>query len=510
MGLWTAKVVNRAATTVYSTIADVNMESAELTMPPTSPGLATFAAHPLDPNVFALKRPYLGGRREVQLWRDGKCRWWGIPLVGELVDAETVRFHCVHLRWWFGRRFFGPIFNNYLDPNSDFEAGLTGWTAVGTTAAVSSTWRAKGTQSVKLTQATAGTDTYLRRRYTITTTTQTVFLKARALLFIDAASWVGPALDERGLYLECQDSPGGALTAGVDPVWEPITESTPRDSPIPTLMEKGLTVPAGGTFTVEVRLYSPGGVVHYDDTALQAEESTGSPVTGEEAQLTFGRLPAYAQDPAIGKSDLHMAVAVETGAARSGVRIFQHFDNGQLLEAMDGFVSDGLLDWDVLWEADGSASHVHVWPAGRGTDVPGAVLHLPGNAVLDSGYTVDASSVVTKPRVIGNGTGATREVAEAVDTSTMDGHVVESVDTAPAESNTDAIWSRAAQILADNRIPGSTSALRLPASAVLDVFGLGDTVTPVIAYGWADDTDDHRVKRLTMYGADDTVLVGWS
>jgi hypothetical protein len=92
----------------------------------------------------------------------------------------------------------------------------------------------------------------------------------------------------------------------------------------------------------------------------------------------------------------------------------------------------------------------------------------------------------------------------------MDGHVVESVDTAPAESNTDAIWSRAAQILADNRIPGSTSALRLPASAVLDVFGLGDTVTPVIAYGWADDTDDHRVKRLTMYGADDTVLVGWS
>lgn len=512
MATWAIKVVGRAGTsgTVHATITDeVNVETVEWAMPPLGPTSASFTLHPLHPGAAALAKPYLGGRREVQIYRNGECIWWGVPLGGELVDARSVRFHCVSLLWWFGRRFFGPILNNYWNPNADFEDGLTNWTTVGTTAAVDTAWRAKGTQSAKLTQAAAGTDTYLRRRYEITTTDQPVYLQARAHLHLAGAGWAGPALGERGLYLELQQ-PAGTLFTDVEPEWAPLTNNTPRDDHNPVEMVAGITVPSPGTFTVEGRLMSPGGDAWWDNTALSPEESTGSTVNGEEADAVLSRIAVYAQDAAWGKSDLLMPVVVEAGTAVSLIRIYQHFDNGNILEAMMEYPAIGACDFDVTWPADGFSSTFRIWPGQRGDAVPGAVLALPGNAVMDSGYSVDGSKIVTKPRRTGLGTGATREVAEVVDTSDMDGHVLESVESAPPEANVDSLWSLAAQDLADNKAPGSHASIRIPAGDVFGEFWLGDTVTPAVDFGWAQESSPRRVKRLTLDGANDSVLVGWS
>lgn len=512
MPTWAIKVVGRAGTTgtVHATITDhVNVESAEWALPPIGPTSASFTLHPLHPGTAALAKEFLGGRREVQIYRNGECIWWGVPLGGELVDGSTVRFHCVGLLWWFLRRFFGPILNNYFDPNADFESGLTNWTAVGTTATADTTWRARGTQSAKLVQAAAGTDTYLYRRHTITTTTQDVYLEARARLHIAGAGWVGPALYQRGLYLELQQ-PAGTFYAAVDPVWEPITENTPKDDHDPILLQTGITVPAGGTFTVEGRLYSPGGSVWWDDTALSPEESTGSAVTGDQAHVVLTRIAQYAQDVAWGKSDLLMPVVAEAGTSVNLIRIYQHYANGNIWEAMCEYPAIGACDFDVLYPADGSSSDFRIWPGGRGTAKPAAVLSLPGNAVLDSGFGVDASGIVTKPRFIGGGRGATQSVAEVTDTSSMDGHVLESVDSAPAEANVDSLWSLATTKLADHKAAGTDAGIRLPASAVFGVFWLGDTVTPTVNYGWAQESTPRRVKRLTLDGSNDSILVGWS
>lgn len=500
------KVVNKEGTsgTVHATLP-VNLENARRVGGGGQPGRATFTVSPFEPGLAQLKKEHLGGVREVQLWDADGCRWWGVPLDVELVDRRSLRYHCVDLKYHPQRRFFGPIVNNYWSPNADFEAGLANWTAVGCTATPDPAWKALGSQSVRLEQATAGVDTYLRRRHTTTTTTDPVFFAAKAMLRVDAAAWNGPALEERGLYLELQQ-PAGTFYPAVAPEWASITEGTERDGYIPLLLETGITVPAGGTFTIEGRLMAVG-KCWWDHTALQTEESVGSARSGDLVEVIITRVAQYMQDPTQGKSDLSMPVVVVGPAGPIDVRIFQFYAGGNILAALSEFVERALVDWDVTWPLDGSSRSLTVWTAGRGAP-SGATLTFPGNVVGQPRWSASGSDVVTKARRTGRGSKATMDVFEAVDTSQMGGLTLERVDSAPQDTPPAGLYQLAAADVAKHRAPVERTEYRLPAGEVWGVFDVGDTLTVTNDYGPViQGTAARRVHHLDWDG--DSVLVGW-
>lgn len=471
------------------------------------PWAAEFHLHTLDSQAAQLAPDLLGGRREVQIFRDGRCIFWGVPLQAR-ADLEFVRFSCVGLLWYYTRRYFGPVQNNYLSPNEDFEAGLTNWAGVNTTATISTEWRALGTQSVKLVQTTDGQDGYLYRRYTTTTTTQPVFFAVKALCHIKGSGWVGPAYEERGLYVEQQSTPGGAAVGEVK--WEPINEHTPRDHHRPVRLETGITVPAGVTRTIEVRLYSPGGTVYWDATAMATEESVGSRVAGDPANIIITRVNRYAQDATQGKSDLNIGTDAAPGTYPTLVRIYQYFDNGNIWDALREYASEGVCDLEVIWnEFDPTTRHIMVWAGGKGTHKAGAPVTLGTNVVTGFSYDVNAGAITTKPRVLGQGEGADREIGEAIDTSLMDGLVLESVDSAPLEAPIDSLRRLADEALAKARNPVRVPQFRLRASDVFGAVYIGDTVPVTANYGYIQEAGaSRRVTRLRLEGKDDSVVVG--
>src|SRR4051794_29558414 len=55
--------------------------------------------------------------REVQVWRDGVCIWWGV-IIKRSADLEWTTVECYGLEWYLSRLLFGPIQTNYLTNGS--------------------------------------------------------------------------------------------------------------------------------------------------------------------------------------------------------------------------------------------------------------------------------------------------------------------------------------------------------------------------------------------------------
>lgn len=510
-GVYTVKVVNRTTHAVIATLENANADWIDMVI--NDVWSAQFTMHTLDPDAYTYLAPDLLVQSEVQIWRDGRCLFWGIPVQAR-ANLTAVTFSCVGLLWYYTRRYFGPVQNNYLS-NPDFESGLTGWTGVNTTATVSATWRALGAQSVKLEQ-TAAADGYLYQRYTTTTTTVPVFFAVKALCHIPDAAWIEPAFEERGLYIEQQSTPGGtAIDANADPEtpyspkWEPITENTQRDYSKPIPLHTGIFIPAGVTRTIEVRLYSPGGTIYWDATALVVEESVGSLVTGEPAGTILARVHNYSQDAAQGKSDEDIGVDGAPGTYPDLVRIWQFFDNGNIFDAMRSLVDDAALEFEITWPATTAADRkLMVWPPGtKGTLKAASPLALGSTTVEDFAYDVNGTAVTTSARVLGQGDGADREVGIATDTSDLDGLVLESVASAPLESPIDSLQRLANDDLADSKAPVRVPDFTVPVEYMIGV-DLGDTVPVTADYGYVQESGNRRVVKIHIDCAADKATVG--
>lgn len=511
-GVYSVKVVNRTTHAVIATLANANVGRIEMVL--NDVWSADFEMHPLDPQALELA-PDLLVQREVQIWRDGRCLFWGIPISAR-ASLDRVTFSCAGLLWYYGRRYFGPIQNNYLDPNSDFEDGLTHWSATNTTPDISSTWRALGTQSVKLTGTHEG-DGYLYRRYTTTTTTQPVFFAVKAMCHIVGAGWVGPAFEERGLYMEQQSTPGGAaIDATADPPtpyspkWEPINEDTPRDHPRPVRLETGIFIPAGVTRTIEVRLYAPGGTIYWDATALVVEESVGSLVTGEPAGTVAARIHNYSQDATQGKSDEDIDVDGAPGTWPTVNQQWQFYDHGNVLDAFKSLIADGRVELEMEWNPTNPTTRkLMLYPPGtKGTLKAASPITLGANVVGDFSYDVNGAEITTSARVLGQGEGADREIGIAVDTSDLDGLVLESVASAPLESPIDSLQRLADEDLADSKAPVRVPEFTLPVECVIPGVSLGDTVPVTASYGYVQESGNRRVVKITINAKDDTAAVG--
>ena len=94
---------------------------------------------------------------EVQIWRDGKLYFWGIP-VAYRAGLDSIEITAHGLLYYFARRHFGPVYSNTMPKllaNGDFEHSTvaTGWTSSSPapTIAASTLHHYVGKQSIKLT-----------------------------------------------------------------------------------------------------------------------------------------------------------------------------------------------------------------------------------------------------------------------------------------------------------------------------------------------------------------------
>src|SRR5438128_540107 len=51
-------------------------------------------------------------KREVQVWRDGVCIWWGVIVKRAHDGNDWTTVQCYGLEWYFSRRLFGPVATN--------------------------------------------------------------------------------------------------------------------------------------------------------------------------------------------------------------------------------------------------------------------------------------------------------------------------------------------------------------------------------------------------------------
>lgn len=504
-GVWTVKVLNRTTHAVIATLENANADWVEKVI--NDVWTAEFHMHPLDPDATQLA-PELLVEREVQFWRDDRCEFWGVPVQAR-ASLNRVTFSCVGLLWYYARRYFGPI-RDHFGTNTDFEAGTAGWTAVGCTFSASTEWRALGTQSAKLVCGTEGADAFITQSHTTTTPSWSpVFFAFKAAFHLKDDGWIGPALEERGLYLEVRDSGGGLVG---EPVWEPLTNATPRDHHRPVRLETGISVPAGMTNAQVVRrIYSPGGTIYVDATDIAREESVGSPVIGEAADLIMKRFHEYAQDPAWGKSNEDIGWASSPGSYPIRIDIRQFYDHANILEAMRDYPKRGDLDYEMVWPPTTADSRtLRVWAGAKGVLKAGSPIELGVNVVGDFSYDVNGSAVTTAARVLGQGEGADREIGHAVDTSELDGLVLESVESAPLEAPIDALQGLADEDLSSAKAPVRVPEFTVAADEVLPAVELGDTVPVTVNYGWVQEATNRRVVKIRIDCTNDAATLGFN
>lgn len=443
--------------------------------------------------------------REVQLWRDGVCVWWGVIVKRNTEqDMAWTTVQCHGLEWYFSRLLFGPIQTNYLT-NGSFELGLSGWTAVGCTASVDTSWKVRGTQSVKLTTAAAGSDAYISQFVTVTANPdQAVAFKASGVYHINpSATWNGPAIYERGLYLARLVN---GVVQGDDYLWEPITEDSPRDgSEVFVETPDAVHVPAGQTQTLELRAYGPSSEINWDELKIVVEESVSTTISGDEVETLVGRVVAYATT----KASLNMDYAFTTTGKHLPLRAYQFYDHGNVWESFREFIESNICDVGVTWNASGTSRTFNAWGwPGRGASKPQSQMDLSvGGMLVGAEYEESIEESATKVRVLGQGSGSTREFSEASDTSLMDGLVLETAIDTPIETLVGTLDGWATSELARTKAPIRAPKLicREQSAAVIESLSLGDLVPVVIDYGWVQENTTRRVVGLSLDCGPDTL-----
>lgn len=448
-----------------------------------------------------------GQSREIQLWRDGKCIWWGVPVIADITSNPAwTRVQCYGLEWVLSQLFFGPIQHNYA-LNSDFEQGLVGWTAVNCSATIDTSWHVTGTQSARL-ASFAGADSYLGQLVNITAgPDQPLVVWGSGVYRIKPSdNWSGPPLYERGLYLARLVS---GVVQGDDYVWEPITEDVKRDGSEVQVATPFVTIPAAQTQTIEMRAYCPGGAIGWDHLRILVEESVSTAADGDDVYDLLARILQYAQDPTRGKFPLNIGFAGSTTGHRLPLTAFQFYDNGNIWEAISGYVSRGFCDVGIVWNDAGTQRTFTVWPSGgRGTYRPSMQMDLSSDGrVTKFGWVRDSTQAATKVRAIGQGQGATIEIGEVTDTSQSGGVLIERVINTPVEDPVGAlIWRAQAEI---DRAKRAVDVPRLEADesqgALIGVLDLGDTVPVVMDFGWVQENGTRRVVGIAIDTDNDVV-----
>ncbi len=472
-------------------------------------------------------------QREAQLWYDPgdttqpRCIWWG-PIVSRVAEDDETTFQCLGLLWYLSRLQFGPILTNWL-LNPDFESGTTNWTASGTTMSSATDIVRKGSKSLKLVQANQGTDTYAFQDFTYDNSASSIAtvveVAARCYIVATTATpFVGPAGPttngiqyERGLYVGMT---GSGISA--QSVWTIINLSAPRNQWF-RIFAPPITVPAGKVATIEVRLYSPGGTVYWDDCIAHVEESTGANTASGFADLTaiIDNVLTYAQDTTKNKPQLHLTGPSGTFGT-SLDRQYQFYDNGNIWDAcFKPLIDANIMDVDVTWDIHRPSTRtVNIYTAGhKGSSKPQCALILGGN-VAGISYTEDGQKTAGAVTAIGQGMANEQTIGKelkgaldfgyAVDTSANNHVTLDAIVQGQPEDTLDMLQNRATTELARVKENQKTVQFHCKeglAGSLIGVLNEGDTTLFQCNKGWVQENSNRRVVGMVLQPEVDVLSV---
>jgi hypothetical protein len=430
---------------------------------------------------------------EVQIYRDGVRIAWCVPLQPALEGGDWV-FNCPGLGWYFTGRVFGPISVNYLS-NPDFETDLTGWSSVDVDSGTRSTViRLNGPGSLRLVSTSSG-DHYAEHTFTVDTGGVGLVLFLSYMYWIDPAfPLVAPAFEERGVYISSPSSlPDGS------PSWEPITMNSPVGEIVVTPPVELHLPPDLVDEPVNVRLYSPHCGIHYGGGLLTALESVSSEPEGTDVTEMMRRVVAYMHQ--IYDYD----IATDTPAAGvTEITAHQFADLRNCYDALLTYPARGLADFEI----DPTDRTFKTHAPRKGTYKPGHTLTVPGTDVNLEGYRLDGQQVSTRVIRTGPGSGATRRIGFAQDTSAFDGLPLDNVEDAPPEIPIDGLRGLALADLARLSQIVELPEISVAAEGFWGDVDTGDTVDIDIDWGVIQVATTRRVTSMRLNPLTDRVLVG--
>lgn len=500
LGDWSAKLVEQDGTVVrtlvnanvYSVTDELNgVGSARVGVPKHDPAGATGQVADL-----------LVLDRELQVWRHNGTTnvivWWGpIVLLDASSDSEEMTLEVPGLGWYFTRRQISDARANRLT-NGDFVGNITGWTNTGASTDSYSTTRAVlGAGSLKLVQATAGVDTFDYQQQTFTAGSIGSYFTLAAWVWIDSATFAGPAYESRGLFISGIES--GTVR---DYRFVEIDDATPKNQWV--RLETGIWIEPGATWTLETRLYAPAGEVFWDAVTLTKMESLS--YIAQDLGTIVGGIASFIGGSSHGWSDLGWLTSnVTSGVTHS--RAWQYADHIDGSSALNELVEMG-IDWHFALTST-TKTFTSSYPKGTDRSATVSLSMRNGGSGNLSNYrlTVDGSQTTTRVTVLGEGDGPDREEGYAADASSLGGLVLGEVISAPPQSPISALST-----IASKRLAKSKRLVR-----VLEVTGIpndstqhgtlvvGDTVDVSISDGWVAISGDWRIVRKTTDCVTDTV-----
>lgn len=458
------------------------------------PGVADLEMRRTDTDLAEILDP----TREIRISRDGTILLWG-PAVRVEIDQDLARIQCADPAWYLTRRFFGRADRVNFLTNGDFEDGLTGWTASGTSAVIDPFRAVNAGRSVRLTSTSTG-DNYLEQVHTHTQVhPDGDLLTIAAWVWIQSAGYSGNAASDLGLFVERRDPTDATILdiAGDkgDDNRALIDGTTPKDQWY--RLETSIPFVKEGE-KIHVRLYSPFGTVWWDLATLTEMESL-SFIDQDMATIVRG-IVLYAQDryPGFshGKSNLNLDPDIDpTGVTMS--RTYQFADHANIDDELRKFTAlRGGIDWRVVYPDSSHrlfvAGHPHL-----GVVRDDLTLAWDTN-ISKFRYSRDRVQQATSATVLGPGDGPDREEGGAT-LDAVAGPTLEDVSVAPDDT-----LPAALNLLADERLAVLTHPEILEVTCA-DIFGdvtVGDWV-PVTIPDLVDDT--YRVVRIAADPANDSL-----
>lgn len=451
------------------------------------PGSMTFRApldHPATAAVGLLTS-------EVAVTRNGAVIWRGYPLQRDR-DGAAATFTCAGLLWPFTRWHIGPNTTDFLNGRLRFEQGLTGWSVEQCYAEPQTDIVRDGTQAVAIANENADNDAYIETSFIYPDTGEDghYFEVAAEYLIHPGMPWLGPAYEERGLYIHAPNAVPDAHN------WEPITNASPHG--VWTRVKTGINLPPNLIDeTVTIRCYSPGGGIIWDNGAVREEAGLGAVLHGADAAVVFQSIVDYCQST---KSDLGLTTDMPaTGTTiRDG---YAFWDLPNAFQIMETYPERGLLDYAVIDRT------ITTYPGRRGQYRPDHPLTVTPNGatVLTYEHRTDGTATATRVIRTGDGDGATRDYHQVTDTTYTNGLVLEDVATGPTILGPNVVRNTAATDLARLRDLGTMPSGRVPADGWLGEVTEGDVIDVVIDDGAIQESTRRRVVGVTLEPVTDTI-----
>lgn len=440
--------------------------------------------------------PFVGNARvharEAQVWRKGQLKWQGkIQRRGYDPETNVWNIYCEGPLKYFEKLKVGRAGRvNHL-VNGSFDAGnLSSWNPIGVTANVVTEWGALPgtTYQANLYQAGSGQDTFIEQMVVVpggTYWTLSGYFHIRT-----DSQWAGPALDNRGLYIERRHPTTNVVE---DVAFAQITDDTQRG--IFQRVETNMESPPDRDSIFWIRLYatrctsatgSPPGSIIWDDIQLVAPESLS--YSHVDVASVVDGLVSHAQDPAFDK--VYLGIDTPGAGGPTGIlvdRYYQFDDHTSILDALHEFTEAGICDIQCVtsWDHPNQKAvrHIVVHTPRQG-EFKALALELDAESSISKLTSIesDGDKTVTTALVQGDGSGPSREEASASDTSLTDGVVIEETLQAPSGTHHDLLKGIAAEQVAKLHGVSDVPALVLSPD-MTDLVNVGDTFPTTLDLG---------------------------